>query len=141
MVKEWYSIKEACKYLGISESTMRRRIKEGKVIAEKVSNENGQQWFILGQSLQGYRANEQGQTLPSLKDIEVIQKGLLLTTHRAIKDELDANKEELLAAFSVEFGQLSEQLGQLLKENEQLKEEVKALQEKKSFWQRFFNRS
>jgi excisionase family DNA binding protein len=141
-VEEWLSIKQACEYLGISESTMRRRIKDKKVIAEKVSNENGQQWFVLSQSLLGYKAAEQGQTLPTLQELESIQKGLLLATHKAIQEELAANKEELLAAFSVEFSQLSEQLGQLLKENEQLKEEVQSLREKKRpFWQRLFNHS
>lgn len=145
-MEEWLSIKQACEYLGMSESTVRRRIKEGKLQAQKVSNENGQQWFISSQSLQACKGYEQGQTLPTTKDIEAIQKGLLLTTHKAITEEIATVKEELQANqvdLLNEFGQLADQVTQLQEVNKQLLIEVKALREekKKPLWVRLFGRS
>ena len=145
-MEEWLSIKQACEYLGMSESTVRRRIKEGKLQAQKVSNENGQQWFISSQSLQACKGYEQGQTLPTTKDIEAIQKGLLLTTHKAITEEI-ANAKEKLQANQMdllnEVGQLADQVTQLQEANKQLLIEVKALREekKKPLWVRLFGRS
>ncbi len=129
--KEWLSIKEACEFLGVSESTMRRRIKDKKVIAEKITNENGQQWFILSQSLQGYKGHDIGQTLPTLKEFEGIQKALLLTTHKAIKDELSSVKEELQFSISNEVGQLVDMVQNLQDENKQLLQELQTLREEK----------
>lgn len=145
-MEEWLSIKQACEYLGMSESTVRRRIKEGKLQAQKVSNENGQQWFISSQSLQACKGYEQGQTLPTTKDIEAIQKGLLLTTHKAITEEIATVKEELQANqvdLLNEFGQLADQVTQLQEVNKQLLIEVKTLREekKKPLWVRLFGRS
>lgn len=130
----------------MSESTVRRRIKEGKLQAQKVSNENGQQWFISSQSLQACKGYEQGQTLPTTKDIEAIQKGLLLTTHKAITEEIATVKEELQANqvdLLNEFGQLADQVTQLQEVNKQLLIEVKTLREekKKPLWVRLFGRS
>lgn len=145
-MQEWLSIKQACEYLGMSESTVRRRIKGGKLQAQKVSNENGQQWFISSQSLQACKGYEQGQTLPTTKDIEAIQKGLLLTTHKAITEEI-ANAKEKLQANQMdllnEVGQLADQVTQLQEANKQLLIEVKALREekKKPLWVRLFGRS
>ncbi len=145
-MEEWLSIKQACEYLGMSESTVRRRIKEGKLQAQKVSNENGQQWFISSQSLQACKGYEQGQTLPTTKDIEAIQKGLLLTTHKAITEEI-ANAKEKLQANQMdllnEVGQLADQVTQLQEANKQLLIEVKTLREekKKPLWVRLFGRS
>lgn len=130
----------------MSESTVRRRIKEGKLQAQKVSNENGQQWFISSQSLQACKGYEQGQTLPTTKDIEAIQKGLLLTTHKAITEEI-ANAKEKLQANQMdllnEVGQLADQVTQLQEANKQLLIEVKTLREekKKPLWVRLFGRS
>ncbi|MBF0441549.1 MAG: helix-turn-helix domain-containing protein [Oligoflexales bacterium] len=37
---QWVNMREACDLLGISESTMRRRIKEGKIKYRKVNNKD-----------------------------------------------------------------------------------------------------
>lgn len=46
MSKEEYTIKEAAQRLGISESTVRRRVKSGELSAEKKEGPYGDQWFI-----------------------------------------------------------------------------------------------
>jgi len=88
MPNELYSIDQAAAYLGVSESTVRRRLKAGKLQGEKVKGEYGEQWFIYVQSLQSCKSYEQGQALPTLKELEGMQKSLILATHRTIKEEL-----------------------------------------------------
>lgn len=43
---EWVPFSEAAKQLGLSESTLRRRIKDGAIRAEKRNGPYGPQWFV-----------------------------------------------------------------------------------------------
>ena len=139
MPNELYSIDQAAAYLGVSESTVRRRLKAGKLQGEKVKGEYGEQWFIYVQSLQSCKSYEQGQALPTLKELEGVQKGLIVAACKVMGEELATAKEEMLTRVSAELGQLSEQLDQLQEENKQLYQELKALRKEKTpFWIRWF---
>jgi len=120
MTRQHWTIKEAAEALGISEKTVRRRIKDGTLKAEQVPGKYGIEYRIL-----------------DLKDalpLEPLDKGLDIEEDIALAKALD-----IIKALQEENERLAGQVGFLQAQVLELDSKIRLLTEpelKQSWWQK-----
>ena len=96
----YLTIKEAARRLGISERTVRRRIKDGSLPAELKQGDYGQQYFIPADVI------ETAQVITDVVEVKKVHDGQALSMaivrameerDKALEGELIAMREELAA--------------------------------------------
>jgi excisionase family DNA binding protein len=99
-VEGYLTIKEAARRLGISERTVRRRIKDGSLPAELKQGDYGQQYFIPADVI------ETAQVITDVVEVKRVHDGQALSMaivrameerDKALEGELIAMREELAA--------------------------------------------
>lgn len=129
----YLTIKEAAERLGVSDRTVRRRIKDGSLPAKLKMGQYGQQYFIP------VNAIDTAQTITDVVEVKRVHDAQALSLaivqaleeqNKAFTDELEAMKKEV-AASRQEITALREELKQ---RDEKLLELVKA--EKQPWWKR-----
>lgn len=127
MDKKTMNMREAAEALGVSTDTIRRRIKDGKIIARKIQGAYGPEWEIDPDTLA--EAQQIYETVPvkhnvSIERLETIIKD---ATRDAAKEGTTQAMEEVLK----EINEIKRQIEQLHKEQDQ---------SKRSFIERLFNK-
>lgn len=81
---EWVPFSEAAKQLGLSETTLRRRIKDGSIRAEKRQGPYGQQWFVDPTAIQ---------TAQDIHDVVRVDRSYDLTALASVVSEYLARRD------------------------------------------------
>jgi len=145
---EEYSIKKVAELLDVSTSTVRRRIKEGKIEAEKRETTYGEKYFIPADQFEDVAAVENKvvdvKEVESKVSIQEFKKDLMKSLEGMINEE----KEEIIESVN-EVGTTLEKQQEIVEEQQEiLKEFQEELQkkeerlkkiEKQSFWERIRN--
>ena len=145
---EEYSIKKAAELLDVSNSTVRRRIKEGKIEAEKRETTYGEKYFIPADQFEDMATIEneviEVKEIESKVSIKEFKNDLLKSLEGMINEE----KEEIIESVN-EVGTTLEKQQEIIEEQQEtLKEFQEELQkkeerlkeiEKQSFWERIRN--
>jgi len=129
-VQGYLTIKEAAERLGISERTVRRRIKEGSLSAELRLGQYGQQYFIKADVI------ETAQAITDVVEVKKVHDGQALSL--AIVKALEGRDK----ALGGELAAIREELAVTRKALEQLKNELSQQQEQQArpWWQRLFGK-
>ena len=117
MDKQHWTIKEAAEALGLSEKTVRRRIKDGTLKAQQTQGKYGIEYHIT-----------------DLKEVLSLDKGLDTEGNTALVKALD-----IIRALQEENERLAGQVGYLQAQVHELNNKVSLLEEpkpKQSWWQR-----
>jgi excisionase family DNA binding protein len=126
---EYLTIGQVAEQLGISEITVRRRIKKGKIKAEMLQGEFGEQYFITQDELEKHKV--------ATTSIEVIELEKAITPTR-LQEFLDNALKSKITPLEAKINQLEDTNIQLIQEIQELKEILIQKEEPKSFWKRFF---
>lgn len=118
-----YSIKEAAEILEVSTSTVRRRIKSGKLAAEKKKTSYGQQYFIPAKEL------DRAVTDKEVVDIQEVskpisQEELKKTLIEAVGNKQKALIEGITNSINQKVDEQHQSIKALNKQNKQDKEEI-----------------
>lgn len=134
----YYTIKEAAERLGVSERTVRRRIKDDSLPAKKMLGQYGQQWFIPVQAIE--TAQEITEVVEVKRSHDV--QALTLAIVQALESRDNAMKAEL-EALTAEVAAGKEQMEQLRSELEwREKELLRLLKESRRSWlEKLFKRN
>lgn len=122
MTKQHWTIKEAAEALGISEKTVRRRIKDGSLEAQQIPGKYGIEYRII--DLKDVRP----------KDVIPLDKGLDIEVDTALAKALD-----IIKALQEENERLAGQVGFLQAQVLELDSKVRLLtgpERRRSWWQR-----
>lgn len=136
---EHLTIGQVAEQLGISEITVRRRIKKGKIKADLIKGEFGDQYFITSSELERQRV--------ATTSIEVVELEKAITPARlqeffqeCLKLEINPLKEKInsLDESNKTFMKIN---NDLIKEIQELKEMVKEKEAEKKvgFWSKLFH--
>lgn len=127
---EYLTIGQVAEQLGISEITVRRRIKKGKIKAEMLQGEFGEQYFITQDELEKHKI--------ATTSIEVIELEKAITPTR-LQEFLDNALKSKITPLETKINQMEDTNTQLIQEIQELKEILLKKEEPKSFWKRFFD--
>jgi len=95
---EELSIKEAAEMLGVSERTVRRRIKDGSLPAKKKMGQYGQQWFILSSAIKTTQEITDVVEVKRRHDAQALSLAVVKAFDEVVKSELEAMKAEVAAS-------------------------------------------
>lgn len=110
-----YTTKEAAEILGISQRTVRRKIKNGELIGEKISGPYGTQ-YVLPQDQEAFNSKAE-----AITEVVPVNRVLQVDEIRRVIEEADRKKIS-------EFRKIVEDVVE--KENRELRSEITHLQEK-----------
>ena len=114
-----YTIKEAAEILEVSTSTVRRRIKSGKIEAELKASPYGEQYYIP--------KNELNQAVKDKEVVDVKDVSKPIDKEQFLNELTDAVNANL----SGDMEKVEDNIKESMKrQNEQLQEEIQALSEK-----------
>lgn len=111
------TIKEAAKALGVSEKTIRRMIKDGRLKAYMEKSPYGQQYYIPAEQISN--------AMQIVEAVKVKKEYSVEELAVAISSYLSEREKKFIEAIET----LSQKVEQMQKENQQLKEELLRLQE------------
>jgi excisionase family DNA binding protein len=126
---DFLTIKQVAEQLNLNTETVRRRIKKGKIKAELLQGEFGEQYFITQEELEKHKV--------ATTSIEVIELEKAITPTR-LQEFLDNALKSKITPLETKINQLEDTNIQLIKEIQELKEILIQKEEPKSFWKRFF---
>lgn len=138
-MKDEYTIKEVAEMLEVSSSTVRRRIKEGQIEANKKKSRYGQTYYIPASEID--KAIMQEDVLEFKNSVTVSKQEIIKELVEAINSQ---NKNMIKEAMSNITQKIESQNEQIQEQNEainKLSEKVNKLQEEqnKSLWERVKN--
>ena len=127
---EFLTIKQVAEQLNLNTETVRRRIKKGKIKAELLQGEFGEQYFVTPAELGLHKV--------TTTSIEVIELEKAITPTILDQEFLDNALKSKITPLETKINQLEDTNIQLIKEIQELKEILIQKEEPKSFWKRFF---
>jgi len=128
---EYLTIGQVAEQLGVSEITVRRRIKKGKINAELLQGEFGEQYFVKPEELDRHRV--------AATSIEVVELEKAITPTR-LQEFLDDVLKSKIDPLEIKINQLEDTNIQLIQEIQEMKKLLSSSkkEESKSFWNRIF---
>lgn len=136
---KYFTIPQTAEQLGVSEITVRRRIKKGKIKADLIKGEFGDQYFITSSELERQRV--------ATTSIEVVELEKAITLSR-LQESLEASLKSKITPLEEKINCLDESNRTLAKTNEVLIKEIQELKEmvkekeaekKVGFWSKLFH--
>ena len=134
---ETVSIAEAVELTGLSESTIRRRIKHKKIVAWQINTMRGPEWHIPLTEIERLKAEKTQKSIVKRAEPEAIAirefQSVIANTMKQVIDQGTAPLKE-------EISELRQELKEAQELIRELQEELRREREKKGFWSRLFGR-
>ena len=126
MAKKEYTIKQASEALDVSPTTVRRRIKSGKINAEKRTTEYGPTYFIPAEEIDQAIMEKDVVEVTQPVDVEDLEDTLL----KAIDRKNKAVAEEVMDKVENNFKRQNKAIKDLTNKVDELNNEIKQLKDK-----------